>query len=86
MCAPNEKSAITCLEIIFYDVFLHLLTQIHNKFQSINDLIAGKPYEQHVVSRYYAVENSSNDQKDSEVGIYAGVFRGLMYSAIKSML
>ncbi|XP_072031722.1 uncharacterized protein [Amphiura filiformis] len=28
------------------------------KFQSVSDMVSGKPYEQHVVSRFYAVENS----------------------------
>ena len=38
------------------------------KFQTISDMIAGKPYEQHVVSRYYAIENSLTDT-DDEVGV-----------------
>ena len=41
--------------------------QVAAKFQLISDMIAGKPYEQHVVSKYYAIENSSNDQEDQEV-------------------
>ena len=45
----------------------HFIFQVSDKFQSIADMIAGKPYEQHVVSRYYAIENSSNDQVDAEV-------------------
>ncbi|XP_072031721.1 uncharacterized protein [Amphiura filiformis] len=40
---------------------------ITTKFQSISDMISGKPYEQHVVSRFYAVENSSDDQTDTEL-------------------
>ncbi|XP_072030545.1 uncharacterized protein [Amphiura filiformis] len=37
------------------------------KFQIICDMVSGKPYEQHVVSRFYAIENSLNDQADTEV-------------------
>ncbi|XP_072032305.1 uncharacterized protein [Amphiura filiformis] len=40
---------------------------VSDKFQSISDMIAGKPYEQHVVSKYFAIENSSNDQADAEL-------------------
>ena len=47
--------------------FQYSLLQVSEKFQSISDMIAGKPYEQHVVSKYFAIENSSNDQEDSEV-------------------
>ena len=38
--------------------------QINAKFQCISDMMAGKPYEQHVVSRYYAIENSSTNTDD----------------------
>ncbi len=56
-----------------------LLSQITAKFQSINDMISGKPYEQHIVSRFYAVENSSSDQADTEVGFRLyHIFRNIL--------
>ncbi|XP_072037085.1 uncharacterized protein [Amphiura filiformis] len=40
---------------------------ISEKFKSIYDMIADKPYEEHVVSQPYAVENSSDSQVDAEL-------------------
>lgn len=41
--------------------------QVEEKFGEIRQLARGKPYERHLVSQMYAVENSIQDGDDEQV-------------------
>ncbi|XP_072042577.1 uncharacterized protein [Amphiura filiformis] len=55
--------------------------KISEKFESIFDMISDKPYEEHVVSQPYAVENSSNSQTDTEIAGLASLREDIVYVA-----
>ena len=41
--------------------------QVEEKFEQVRCLVRGKPYERHIVSQLYAVENSLQDADDEQV-------------------
>ena len=44
--------------------------QVEEKFSKIRQLISGMPYERHVISDFFAVENNMFDGEDPEVLLY----------------